>query len=133
MAEFFPTYMAVYEEITAAGHYPYDSSFKGRIPGITGPSEDTAIYLLQGTRHLRELQVQIDAALADGCEPLDSLDVETKFSRVIHYGFYMGGTGWQEWKNARLIPHDSGSIKAVLPKGKRTHGHYVSGKVLVKR
>lgn len=141
VAEFFPAYMAVYEEITGAGRYPYNDSFKGRIPGIEGPNEDTAIYLLQGTRYLQELQVQIDAALADGCEPLDSLDIETKFSRVIHYGFYMGGTGWQEWNDARLIPQDrpkqaaiTGGIKAVLPKGKRTHGHFISGgKILVKR
>ena len=48
VGEFYPAYLAVYESLRAAGEYPYNDSFKGRIPGIEGPQEDTAIYLLQG-------------------------------------------------------------------------------------
>lgn len=140
VAEFLPRFLEVKAEILDAGAYPYNDSFKGRIPGIEGPNEDSAIYLLQGAAHLQDLERKIDAYLADGFEKIDSLAATTKFKCVVHYGFYMGGTGWTEYKDARLIPQDrpkqaavTGNIRAVLPKGRRTHGHLIHGKVLVKR
>lgn len=44
--EFYPAYLAIYEPLRAAGQTAYNDLFKGRIPGIEGPREDTAIYLL---------------------------------------------------------------------------------------
>ncbi len=134
VAEFFDRYLAVYAEITAAGQYPYDDSFKGRIPGIEGPNETTAIYLLQSTRHIMDLNAQVDAAVADGCQLLDAEGVEgtTKYARVVQYGFCVGGTGWKEWTDARLVRMTTQRSTMVLPKGRRTHGFLVFGKLLVK-
>lgn len=42
-----------------------------------------------------------------------------------------GESGWHEWRDARLIESAFGRL-AVLPKGHRTRGHMVTGKVLVK-
>lgn len=135
VAEFLSTYLAVHAEIVAAGHYPYDDSFKGRIPGIEGPNEDTAIYLLQGTRHIMELNSRIDAAVADGFVAILAEEVTgtTKYTGIVHYGFYSGGTGWNEWANARLVRLTEQRSTMVLPKGHRTHGSLVYGKLLVKR
>lgn len=118
-------FLVVHAELEADGRYPYNDSFRGRIPGIAGPDEDTAIYLLQTLKRLDELHNKVEAFLADGGERVDSLD-QTRRGTVVHYGFYMGGTGWNEWHQARLLPRD-GKPFAVLPKGRRTNGHYVAG------
>jgi hypothetical protein len=138
VAAFLPDYLTVYDEIRKTGQYPYNDSFKGRVSGIEGEDEDTAIYLLQKTRHqfelqakVFELQAKVNEALDTGFQPLDTVDSETKFTSVIHYAFENGETGWQRWNQARVIPHNNNGM-AVLPKGKRTHGHILYGKVLVK-
>lgn len=136
VAEFLPAYLQVYNEIIDAGEYPYNDSFKGRIPGIAGPDEDKAIYLLQGLRALQELEAQVAAALAEGYEHITELDGITKFRMVVHYGFYMGGTGWQQWPDARLVPPGAGRFPeswCVLPKGRRTNGVLLSAKILALR
>ena len=143
VAGFFDAYMVVFAEFEAAGKYPYNDSFKGRIVGIEGEHEDTAIYLLQSLRRYREMMAKVEAALADGFEHLESLDEITKFKHVVHYGRYGGKSGWDEWVDARLIPETSphqieisGPVRGVLPKGRRTHGHTLSGstgRILVKR
>jgi hypothetical protein len=124
-------FLAAHAEIVGAGQYPYNASFKGKV-GAEGPDEDTAIYLLQTLKELDELRAKVAGALADGFEQVDHLDEGvTKYRVVVHYGWYMGGTGWQAWDDARLvIQHRS---RFVMPKGKRTNGHLLSGKVLVKR
>lgn len=138
VAPFTEAYMARYDELTAAGKYPYNDSFRGHIPGIEGPDEDTAIYLLQGARHFFDWQTSVDEAMADGCAWFDTAPAEgtfVRFSRVIHVGFEMGGTGWREWNDARIVSVGEGRAVtlAVLPKGKRTKGHILcGGKVLVK-
>lgn len=141
VAEFFPGYLKAFEQLDGA--YPYNDSFKGRIVGIEGEHEDTAIYLLQGTRALIETFEQVAEARADGCVDLEEVGLTeiTKFSRIVQYGWYMGGTGFREWADARLVPETNprqeaitGRAHAVLPKGRRTHGHILGGgKVLVKR
>lgn len=141
VAEFLPAFRERLAELERAGQYRYNDAFKGHIPGIEGPDEDTAIYLLQGLDRARENAERIVAALADGYEPLERVDRITKFSSVVVYDDQdrMRGPIWQEWEDARLIPetnahHNPGEICAVLPKGKRTHGHRVNGrKVMVKR
>lgn len=131
VAEFYPAYLARYEELRAGGQYPYNDSFKGRIPSIEGPREDTAIYLLQGLRRQREMNTRLTGWLADGFEPVGSLGATEKFSRVILYRADRSGE-WHEYADARLVPETNprqaeitGGIAALLPKGKRTHGVYV--------
>jgi hypothetical protein len=136
VAEFLPEFLAVHAEITDAGEYPYNDSFKGRIPGIEGPDEDTAIYLLQTLKSLRELDALVAERLAEGYEHITALDGITKFRVVVHYGFYMGGTGWQQWPDARLVPPGAARYPrswSVLPKGRRTNGVLLSHKIMALR
>ena len=128
VAEFYPAYLARYEELDAAGRYAYNDDFKGRIPGIGGEREDTAIYLLQGLRRQRETQGRIDGWLAEGFRVIDSVPEVRKFSRVILYRADRSGE-WHEYQDARLVPEvkpnqirATGPLKALLPKGKRTNG-----------
>lgn len=116
----------------------YNDQFKGRIPAIVGPHEDTAIYMLQNLKRLDELNRQVEKFLADGGREVTPEDVGDKVLRgtVVFYGFYMGGTGWTEYRGARLLRQrraggELGSL-CVLPKGKRTKGHYAHGRVLLK-
>lgn len=141
VAEWLPAFTAIRDQITAGGGYPYNDDFKGKIPGIMGDREDTAIYLLQGLYRQREMQARLDGWLADGFTPVDSLPEVRKFSRVILYRADRSGE-WREYQDARLIPETkprqaeiTGQISALLPKGKRTNGIFVgmnSYAVLVK-
>lgn len=127
---FMADFLAVFAELEAAGKYPYNDSFKGRIPGVEGPDEDTAIYMLQTLRDLDALAVKVAAFLADGGEHVETL-TETRRGTVVCYGFYMGGTGWTEYHDARLLARN-GKPYAILPKGKRTNGHLVQGRVMIR-
>src|SRR3954469_24020651 len=94
-------FLAVYTEVEAAGNgTAYNDSFRGLIPAIAGDDEDTAIYLLQTLRRLDQLAVQIEEFLADGGEEVTTLD-KVRRGTVVHVGFYMGGTGWTQWDEAR--------------------------------
>ena len=147
VAEWLPEFSAIRDEITSAGDYPYNDSFKGRIPGIgntehwdpdfgrgsqrgCGTHEDAAIYLLQKLYRATENAARLATAIEDGCAPIDSIDRVAKFSRVIIYD----DQGWLELSDARLVPDTAGNIRAVLPKGRRRHGIAVNGRqVMVKR
>ena len=128
VAEWLPAFTAIRAEVIARVGYPYNDEFKGKIPGIAGEREDTAIYLLQGLYRQREMDARIAGWLTDGYRPLTSLTAVTKFSRVILYRADRSGE-WKEYQDARLVPETkprqievSGQIAALLPKGKRTQG-----------
>lgn len=130
---FFADFLSVYHDIKDRWAYPYNSSFKGRIPGLataTSRDEDTAIYLLQTLKELDALKARVQSALTEGFQPLDSLREPRRYARVVEYGFYMGGTGWREWADARVVPYGP-NRRMILPKGKRTNGHLPNGHLLV--
>lgn len=132
--EFYPAYMAVYSKIVAAGQYPYNDSFTGRISGIVGPDEGRAIYMLQTLRSVREMEAKVTEHLADGWRELKDDELESgpvRYSGIAEYAFYMGGTGWYEWSDARLRLYGQSSTM-VLPGRNRSNGHLITGKILVK-
>lgn len=119
--------------------FAYNDQFKGRIPGIAdGPSEDTGIYLLQTLKSLDELAVQVEKFKAEGGRVVTADDVGDKVLRgtVVFTGFYVGGTGWREFRQARLLRQRRAGgelgFLCVLPKGKRTNGYLAEGTVLLK-
>lgn len=131
--EFYPAYLAIYEEISTAGGYPYNDLFKGRIPGIEGDREDTAIYMLQTLRSVRDMEAKVAEHREAGWRDIDPAELDggpVRFAGIAQYGFFMGGDGFQEWENARLTRYHSSVI--VLPGRNRTNGHLVHGKLLVK-
>jgi hypothetical protein len=126
-------YLHRYEELRAAGKYPYNDSFKGHL-GLTAESdEDTAIYLCQRLRQLDAVRVQFDAALAEGFQPIEYDAVAGPIrGSVIEHSFYVGGTGFRRFDDVRLVRSGRNGL-AVLAKGARTRGHILTGHgVLVK-
>lgn len=131
---FMDAYHARRSALVGEGEYPYNDSLRGHLGAefVSQKDEDSAIYLCQKLRDLDALNVRIAAALSDGYEPFEGRpERDTKFARIVEYGFYSGGSGWREWTDARLIAVGANS-RGVLPKGKRTNGFILSGRVLVK-
>lgn len=131
VAEWLPEFTALRAAITDAGGYPYNDSFKGKIAGIAGEREDTAIYLLQGLFRQREMAARIAGWLADGYRAVDSLPAVAKFPHVILYKADRSGE-WHEYEDARLVPESNpdqaavtGGISSLIPKGRRTRGVFV--------
>ena len=68
----------VYDEIEAAGKYPYNDSFKGRIPSLAGTddkNEDTAIYMLQNLRTLDAEAAKRAAFVESGGRKITAEDI----------------------------------------------------------
>ena len=143
VAQFIGDFAKVHAEIITSGQYPYNASFRGRIPGdfnresrrnVEGDHEDAAIYLLQGLLRAWEQEAKITDLLAEGYECLEALDDEERFANVVlHPTRHRMGGEWAEYESARVVPED-GRPHGVLPKGKRTRGYLVAGRrVLVRR
>lgn len=134
VAEWLPAFSELRAAMTARGEYPYNDAFRGLIPGIAGPDEDTAIYLLQGLCHRAEQGRELERMRAEGFRELENLDETTRFERVALWreDHYVGGTGRLDvLERARVVPRE-GRPYAVLPRGKRTNGYLVgSASVLV--
>jgi hypothetical protein len=88
---FYPAYLTVYEQLRAAGGYPFNADFKGRIPGIEGPREDTAIYLLQKLRSIRDMEAKVTGHRAAGWRDVDLAELDggpVRFAGVAEYGWH---------------------------------------------
>jgi hypothetical protein len=129
---FWPAYEAVFEELTEAGDFPFNDRFRGRIPGIEGPGEDSAIYLLQNLRYLRDHVAKLAAYRAAGWRDYIPGELETpeRFAGIVEHSFDSEGTGWREWVSARLARFAPGTV-VVLPRRARTRGSLVTGLLLV--
>jgi hypothetical protein len=121
---FIEPYWTIYEQLKAAGQYPYNASFEGRIPGLEDalPREETPIYLLQELRRIVEGHERLAQVLADGYRRLIELATRELFSSVIVFDcFYTH----QRFENARVIPDEQHRPSCVLPKGKRIFGRRI--------
>lgn len=130
--EFLPAFMSRLAELESAGQYRYNDSFKGHIPGIEGPSEDSAIYMLQGLERWNTERARVAALLASGYSELTELDTMTRYSHIVLVRVRDMGEPWADYHDARLVPKD-GQPYAILPKGKRTNGYSVSGRRVLVR
>jgi hypothetical protein len=118
---FIESYWAVYEEIKAAGRYPYNADFEGRIAGLEDslPREETPIYLLQQLRGLVEGHERLAEVLDSGYRRLTKLASRERFAGVVVFDrFY----ATRRLEDARVIPDEQRRPSGVLPKGKRTRG-----------
>lgn len=125
------SYKTVRAALDAAHQYPYNDLFKGRIAGIQGGSEDTAIYMLQ-TMYQRDLDMQRVAEFSG--TPVSELDAEwapgeMRRGTVMRYGWYMGGTGVEVIENVRVTRFRSKEY-LVVRKGKR-NGRFMGAEQLM--
>jgi hypothetical protein len=145
-------YLSAFERLKSAmaeaGQFPYNDSFKGRIPGIAeSEREDTAIYLLQRLNREEKRQDQIAKLLDDGFveagrRPPGEVDYrgqgngdyhQEKFASIIISNEH----GTTRYESARLVWSRKldGQPYVVMPKGKRTTGRLIEtdSTVLVRR
>jgi hypothetical protein len=127
---FYPAYLARRDELDAAGQYPYNDSFRGHVPGIEGADEDRAIYMLQTLHDVKAMTAQVEAFRAEGAEPVESLAAPTRYTRLMRFGWYMGGTGLAVYDDVRVVPDGRGRPACILPKGRRTNGFSCAGSLL---
>lgn len=144
VAHLWDAYDARHRELVAAGRYPYNADFKGKIDGLVADdkNEDTAIYLLQVTRHIREFDAEVQALRDEGyaAPEVNSPDTTvTKYSSValIRRHYHGGRSGDVKLLSSARVIARHGEVEAVLPKGARTRGYALNGtvqsEVLVKR
>ena len=133
----YDAYKAVYDEMIAAGDYPYNDSFRGLIPGIAhetdknpgvvGTMQDHAIYLMQQMRSRKEMQAQVDAFIAEGAKPIDTVTGPEQFAKLMHHRDVVGGAAITVYENVRLHPPtNGGNLLAVIPKGHRNPIDYIA-------
>lgn len=123
-----PEYRDRRRELDAAGRFAYNAEFLN-LPGLASSADrdkDAAIYLLHGLFTLDEEAERETAFLADGGRIVDPAEFDADPAlllrgTIVHRNFYVGGTGWTEYKQARLGRHKLSYY--VLPKGKRSNGH----------
>jgi hypothetical protein len=131
VAEFLPAFEIEHAKITARGEYPYNDSFLGLIPGIAGEYESRAIYLLQGLRRKRAQQVRVAELVANGYAVVDALSGTTKYRHVVLVPTSRMGGEWAEYEEARIVPIEEGKPAYVIPKGKRTRGTMIAGRMVL--
>ncbi|WIB65428.1 hypothetical protein [Curtobacterium sp. MCBD17_040] len=116
----YPEYAAVRADLEEKGAYPYNDSFKGRLPSLAttnDDSEDTAIYLLQTMHSLDEVKRDVQAFRdAGGYEAADIPVGEVRRGTLARYGWYMGGTGWQTYENVRVTRDTRGRVLLKEPR-----------------
>lgn len=122
VAQYLPRFLEVLAEIEAAGRYRYNDLFKGRIPGIEGPDEDTAIYLLQGLERKRRQDARVAALLADGYDFVEQPADRQRFSAVALVPVRRMGGEFKEYADVRVTLDAYGRPWGLLPKGARTRG-----------
>lgn len=130
---FIDAYYEIYDNFIEQKKYPYNSDFEQKIDGITGlDREETPIYLLQKLRSFVEGHDRLAEYLEQGYKRVTELPVKRgapgvspaaiKFASVVVFNEH-----WQptRYEKARLVPNDGGSIYALIPYRKMTHGRLV--------
>lgn len=138
VAHLWEAYAAQHHTIRRLGRYPYNDSFKGRIDGLVADSknEDTAIYLLQVTRHIREHQARVQNLRDEGYAEPELPATGTYHLRytsiaIIGAQYHQGRDGTITIVDGGRIVTTDGTPQYVLPKGARTRGYCVSDSATV--
>jgi hypothetical protein len=122
---FIDEYWAILDELRENEQYPYNAAFEGKIDGITGlEREETPIFLLQQLRHLVEGHDHIAKLLGEGYTRLLQLgpNETRRFECATLFDAHLNPSRYAE---ARVISREDGQLRALLPKGKRTHGRLI--------
>lgn len=144
MDPWYEEYLVRRQALVDAGQYPYNDDFLGHFTTpITGHwpgrpnrklEESTVIYFCQVRFRMEEIRDKVEAKLAEGYVPIDHLPRTEKFRGIFLFPVNNHNGECLHCEDARMVIEIDGRLKAVLPKGKRTHGHLVMGrKVLVLR
>jgi len=122
--DFYGAFKKLKSEIEAQGKYPSNSQFEGRITGIAGNDEKTAIYLLQQLDTDKTIQKKIDNLLESGyTEVTPEEGGSIRYESIVKVGNDHSRAGTDEYPKARLFFADKRMF--IVPKGNRTRGYCV--------
>jgi len=121
-------------ELVTAGRFPYNAELRGHIPGIEGPDESAAFWLLRLLSDLEEIAAKREEFIASGAREItlaDLADGQVLRGTVVQCGFNQRGTGWLRFDSARVLPRRGWMF--LLEKGRRTNGRWLArGTVLIR-
>ena len=122
--KFYPEFIAIHEELTAEGVYPGNAQFKGKITGLAGDNEDTAIYLLQQLKTDNMRQFKIDELIQDGYSKVEpEQGGHKKYESVVKVGNDNSRAGVNEYPGAKIWFAEGNMY--IVPKNNRTRGYNV--------
>jgi len=123
---YYSKFKKIYDNLKAKGEYPYNNYFEGKIKGIEGNDEKTAIYLLQQLRREINRQKKIQELKDKGFKEIKTLPKEQKFDDIIVVGTNYSIDSTKEFEKARIFEEDKGNF-FILPKGHSNSGFRIFG------
>ena len=118
---FYPDFKKIYNNITAEGYFAYNSLFEGKIKGIEGKDEDTAIYLLQQLETQKNRDKKIEGLLKDGFKKIETGEGIKKFKKVVMVGTDYSRDSIKEFEKAKIL-FEKGYANFIIPKGYSKRG-----------
>lgn len=104
--------------------YPYNDNFIGKIDGLAGDDEKTAIYLLQQLDTDNKRQTKIDELLNNGYKKvIPQSGGSCKYESIVKVGNNFSKDGVDEYPKAKIWFADGHMF--IVPKGHRTRGYNV--------
>ena len=120
---FYQEFKKLFDEIDGT---KYNSMFEGKIAGIAGEDEKTAIYLLQQLEQELSKQKIIEQALKDGYNyPKYEGKRTIKYAHILQIGTDYSKNDKKEFENANLLFTDTGKLEAILPARCSRKGYYI--------
>lgn len=120
-------YYAAFRNLRDREGLSYGRDFRGRIPPLSGPDEDRAIYLLQRLDRRRRHEEQLSELLDSGYHELqrqENLRGETiQAASIYHCGDQ--GQFLRHYRQARVIFNEAGKPVFIWPPGLQPVGHAV--------
>lgn len=124
VAQFYPEFIAIHEELVSQKTFPSNSQFRGKIAGLAGGSEDTGIYLLQQLKTTKMREYKILELQKSGYKQITSQQGgNAKYESVVKVGNDYSMAGTNEYPKARVWFADGRMY--IVPKGNRTRGYNV--------
>ncbi len=94
----------------------YNSLFEGKIKGIEGKDEKTAIYLLQQLNTELNKEKIIKKAIEDGYKYPKYTGVRNvKYNKILQVGTDYSKDSIREYEKATLLFSEDGYLRAILP------------------
>lgn len=104
----------------------YNSLFEGKIKGIAGDDEKTAIYLLQQLDTELNRQKIITGALKNGFDyPKYDGKRAVKYAHILQVGTDYSQDRTREFENSSLLFTEAGILEAILPARHSRSGYYI--------
>ncbi len=114
--KFYTDFIKIDKQFEKEEKFAYNDLFKGKIKGIEGEDENTAIYLLQSLKTQKSKEEKIKNLLKDGFREITTGEGIKKFEKVVMVGTDYSEDSTKEFERARLL-FEKGFINFIIPKG----------------